>query len=380
MSERKNTIDQCVSPRNNFGEPELPPKLAMWRVSPENSPGGQELLQRSAVPRVSPENSPGEHELPCDLPENIRKLIEGKPYKTDDIGMSGSKIFVFDDCVLKIVEVWDKAIRDKNDATVRVMRWLEGKIPVPKVLCYECTYSADRGENSYNGEAFCARGTGRGVGSNTGGETAGVRRNTGCDAGGGQNVGGSFQYLLMSRVPGKMSCDTYYLERPRELVRLLASALKMLWSIDVQGCPRNRTIEKELEEARFRVENTLVDVSDSEPDTFGKDGFASPTALLHWLQEHKPDYEPVLSHGDFCLPNVFVEGGRISGFIDLGETGIGDKWREIALCYRSLKHNFDGTYGGKVYPDFKPDMLFEELGIEPDREKIRYYILLDELF
>jgi len=281
-------------------------------------------------------NSSSTHGILHDLPENIKKLIDGKPYKTDNVGLSGSKIFVFDDYVLKIETVRDKAIRGQNDETVRVMRWLEGKLPVPKVICYECDNNAE------------------------------------CD--------GGHQYLLMSRVSGKMSCDTYYLERPRELVRLLASALKMLWSIDVQGCPRNRTIEMELEEAKFRVENNLVDVSDSEPETFGKDGFENPAALLHWLQEHKPDYEPVLSHGDFCLPNVFIEDGRINGFIDLGDTGIGDKWRDIALCYRSLKHNFDGTYGGKVYPDFNPDMLFEELGIEPDREKIRFYILLDELY
>ncbi|WP_207637230.1 hypothetical protein [Eubacterium xylanophilum] len=45
-----------------------------------------------------------------------------------------------------------------------------------------------------------------------------------------------------------------------------------------------------------------------------------------------------------------------------------------------MKHNFDGTYGGKVYPDFDPDMLFEALGIEPNWEKINYFILLDELF
>ncbi|MBQ8395417.1 MAG: hypothetical protein IJX54_00285, partial [Oscillospiraceae bacterium] len=62
------------------------------------------------------------------------------------------------------------------------------------------------------------------------------------------------------------------------------------------------------------------------------------------------------------------------------DTGVGDKWRDIALCYRSLKHNFDGTYGGKVYTDFDADMLFDALGIEKNEEKFRYYILLDELF
>lgn len=30
--------------------------------------------------------------------------------------------------------------------------------------------------------------------------------------------------------------------------------------------------------------------------------------------------------------------------------------------------------------DFDPDMLFEALGIEKNEDKLRYYILLDELF
>ena len=92
------------------------------------------------------------------------------------------------------------------------------------------------------------------------------------------------------------------------------------------------------------------------------------------------EFEPVLSHGDYCLANIFLEDGHIKGYIDFGKTGIGDKWNDIALCYRSLKHNFDGTYGGKVYEDFNPNRLFEALGMEPDWEKIKYYTLLDELF
>ena len=108
--------------------------------------------------------------------------------------------------------------------------------------------------------------------------------------------------------------------------------------------------------------------------------FKDAEELLSWLKENKPSYEPVLSHGDFCLPNVFIKDGKLSGLIDLGNTGTGDKWMDIALGYRSLKHNFDGTYGGKVYEGFRPEVLFEKLGIEPDMEKIRYYILLDELF
>lgn len=259
------------------------------------------------------------------IPENIKRLIDGKPYASDDIGMSGSQIMVFDDSVLKIVKN-----RDENEETIRVMRWLDGKIPVPKVICYE--------------------------------------RDS------------EYQYLLMSKVPGRMSCDEYYMERPRGLLLRLAEAMKMLWSIDISDCPRNRDIDAELEQAKYRVDNHLVDMDNVEPTTFGESGFKDPEELLEWLESNRPDYEPVLSHGDFCLPNIFIEDERITGFIDLGDTGIGDKWRDIALCYRSLKHNFDGSFGGKVYSDFNPDMLFDALGIDPNWEKIKYYILLDELF
>lgn len=260
------------------------------------------------------------------IPANIQKLIENKPYTCDDKGMSGSKIMLFDDMVLKIT----KNQTENEDAVVRMMRWLDGKLPAPKVIAYE--------------------------------------------------KDDEYQYLLMSKVPGKMSCDMYYLEHPKKLLDLLAEALRMLWSIDISDCPRIRNLDTGLEEAKYRVENNLVDMEKTEPTTFGEGGFENPEALLKWLENNRPDYEPVLSHGDFCLPNIFIDDGRISGFIDLGDTGVADKWRDIALCYRSLKHNFDGTYGGKVYPYFDPNMLFDVLGIEPNHEKLRYYILLDELF
>ena len=259
------------------------------------------------------------------LPDRINRIVAGKPYTENLTGMSGSRVLMYDEFVLKI-EKW----RPENAETIDVMRWLEGRIPVPTILAYEVT--------------------------------------------------GGDSYILMSRIQGKMACDDYYLTRPEELVTLLAEALQMLWTIDVAGCPRERTIDKELAEARYRVENSLVDLDNVEPETFGPGGFRDPKELLAWLYENKPSYEPVLSHGDFCLPNIYLDNGIISGFIDLGDAGIGDKWRDIALCYRSLKHNAEGAYGGKVYPDTDPMQLFKKLQIEPDWDKIRFYLLMDELF
>lgn len=259
------------------------------------------------------------------IPTEIFKLVENKSYSFDSVGMSGSSVIIFDDRVLKI-SIGEDAF--KSEAAI--MSWLNGRVPVPKVICHV--------------------------------------------------VENGMSYLLMTRIEGIMSCDEYYMERPKELLGLLASALKMLWDVDIEDCPVSQNLDRELNEAEERVKLGLVDVNAVEPETFGPGGFESPAALLEWLKANKPECSKVLSHGDFCLPNIFCNNGSISGLIDLGDCGIGDKWRDISLCYRSLKHNFDGSFGGKVYPDFKPDMLFEALGIEPDWDRLKYWILLDELF
>ena len=259
------------------------------------------------------------------LPEQIHKWLEGKSYTVDDIGMSGNQVLIFDDMVLKIEE---------NSTTmeeqVKLMQWLDGKLSVPKVLAYEVT-----------------------------GETS---------------------YLLMTKMEGNMSCDAYYLEHSDILLKALAVGLKTLWEVDIAGCPRVRDLDLILKDARYQVEHDLVDVDDADPNTFGANGFESPKHLLEWLEQNRPEWDPVFSHGDYCLPNVFLENENFKGFIDLDRAGVCDRWNDIAICYRSLKYNFNGTYGGKVYEDFKAEKLFEALEIEPDWDKIRYYLLLDELF
>ena len=117
-----------------------------------------------------------------------------------------------------------------------------------------------------------------------------------------------------------------------------------------------------------------------EPTTYGINGFENPEKLLQWLTENRPDEETVFSHGDYCLPNIIIKDDNVNGVIDLGRSGIADKYQDIALCYRSLQHNYNGKYGGGVYEGFDAKILFDELNIVPDWSKIKFYILLDELF
>ena len=249
-------------------------------------------------------------------PERIREYTEHREYRKDTIGRSGSEIFCFSDMVLK-------AEREKNESRSEheMLRWLQGRLPVPEIICAE--------------------------------------------------KNGDMRYLLMTKVRGKMLCDEQYLSNPRLLVHLLAEGLKMLWTVDINGCPFKRHLDYKLEQASLRVAGGLE--FDEDPDTYGREEFESPEELLLWLKEHRPEEETVFSHGDYCLPNLFAEDNTISGFIDLGRAGTADIWQDIALCVRSLEYN-TGKNEGCV------NLLFEELGMAPDWDKIRYYILLDELF
>ena len=259
------------------------------------------------------------------LPEFLRYLLSGQAYTVDRVGLSDSKVLIFEDKVLKI-----RSCTEETKTEFQMLQWLQGKIPVPQVLYHKIDQNAD--------------------------------------------------YLLMTKIEGDMACSETLMGDPVRLTRQLADALKLMWGVDISDCPSNWSLDRKLIAAEAAVTTRAVDLDDFEPEIFGEYGFSGSKDLLVWLLNNRPSEELVLSHGDFCLPNIFFQGDCLSGMIDLGRAGIADRWQDIALCYRSLKHNYSGKYGGKVYDNYNPDLFFDALGVEPDLEKLKYYILLDELF
>jgi kanamycin kinase len=47
----------------------------------------------------------------------------------------------------------------------------------------------------------------------------------------------------------------------------------------------------------------------------------------------------VLLHGDYCLPNIILKDGKLSGFIDLGNGGLGDRHIDLHWGIWSLQYN-----------------------------------------
>lgn len=61
------------------------------------------------------------------IPDSIRKMIAGKKYETNDIGMSGSKGLIFDDCVLKILEFYAGDNKEHWLNEIEKSDWRAGK-------------------------------------------------------------------------------------------------------------------------------------------------------------------------------------------------------------------------------------------------------------
>lgn len=252
------------------------------------------------------------------LPESIRKLIEGQPYSLDETGLSGSTVLLLENTVLKI-----EKHREQHAQTIEMMQWLRGKLPIPEVMAYVV-------ENGYS-------------------------------------------YLLMTRIAGEMCCSPYYMEHSDEMVALMAEGLHRLWCIDTTECPRMRTLGEDTEKALERIRGGRLN-----REELLECGFETADEMAEWIEAHPVEYDPVLSHGDYCLPNLLLKDGEISGYIDIGGIGVADRYSDIVDCWNSLKNNFGGVFGGKVYEDFDPDVLFEKLGIEIDPVKFRYCRLIEK--
>ena len=258
------------------------------------------------------------------LPREIAAVLGPDTGKTNTTGKSNADVIMYRDYVLKIRPAGGGAAREN-----RILEWLGCRgLPVPRIAVHTVRDGTD--------------------------------------------------WLLMTRIRGRMLCDPSVMTSPALLLDCLAEGLHALWNTDISDCPFERTWTDELDAAEACILAGRFDPSDCEPETFGPGGFRDPMDLLKWLRANMPKEDRVLTHGDYCLPNLFTDGRRFSGMIDLGDCGVADPWRDLSLGWRSLKHNSDGRYG--TYPSIDPDDLFRAAGIPKDPERLRYYLLLDELF
>lgn len=143
-------------------------------------------------------------------------------------------------------------------------------------------------------------------------------------------------WLLTERVRGEDCTHAQYLDDPKRLCDILAELLRALHATACSDCPVRDKTAQYLERARDNYLNARYDAS-LFPDNWG---YGSADEAWQVLQRYghllKSD---TLIHGDYCLPNIMLDGWRFSGFIDLGDGGVGDRHIDLFWGIWSLAFN-----------------------------------------
>jgi aminoglycoside phosphotransferase len=254
------------------------------------------------------------------LPPNLARAVCDYEWKQIHLGLSPSNVFRLEASDKNSLYLKMSArlpgfslLREKT-----VLDWLKNQLPVPRVLQFA--------EDEYT------------------------------------------DYLLLSEISGISASDDSLKNDVRRTIERLANGLKTIHETPIKNCPFDERLDFKIELARQRTLKNLVDESDFDEERIGR---TAADVFLELLETKPSDEDLVFTHGDYCAPNVILENGNLSGFVDWGNAGLADRFHDLALLSRSVCHNFGDEW---------EETIFEIYGIEPDRNKIHFYKLLDEFF
>jgi kanamycin kinase len=179
---------------------------------------------------------------------------------------------------------------------------------------------------------------------------------------------GSTTVLLTEALPGRDATHPAWRSDLPALVRALGRGLRSFHdAVGEEWCPFRFDLSRALAHVEERVRSDDID-----PDGFHEEhSHLTPARALAELESTAPDDEDlVVCHGDYCPPNVLLQEGRVTGYVDLGELGAADRWWDVAVGAWSVCWNF----GQELEP-----LFYESYGVAADPGRIRFFRLLYDL-
>jgi kanamycin kinase len=181
---------------------------------------------------------------------------------------------------------------------------------------------------------------------------------------------GTVDWLLTFGLEGTDATQHPLRAQPRELVTALGRALAAFHdAAPVERCPFDFTAEAAIAHVRHRAERGLIDARRHLHPEHRHLGVDAAIAQLEALAPAEEDL--VVCHGDYCLPNVMLDDdGRVTGYLDVGELGVADRWWDIAVGSWSVSWNLG--------PGLE-ELFSSSYGTAPDARRIAFYRLLYDL-
>lgn len=166
-------------------------------------------------------------------------------------------------------------------------------------------------------------------------------------------------WLLTARVVGEDCTHSMYLADPVRLCDFLATKLRELHEMPCADCPVEDRTAEYLATVKRNHAAGIFDPSFL-PENLRKmtadEAYAFVRERRHLLQRD------CLLHGDYCLPNILLDNWRFSGFIDLGNGGVGDRHVDLFWGVWTLAFNLKTPrYGSRFLDAYGRDKVNDDL-------------------
>ncbi len=262
------------------------------------------------------QNNTLNHKLPSDL----KKILGDFNWEIVTIGCSKTEVYKLvkdnETLYLKINRPLSEFTLEKEK---EILEWLDDRLPVPNMR-YFCNYKRE-------------------------------------------------EFLLLSEIEGKVSYETTSESEKRTHISILAEGLKTIHSIDFSKCPVDNTPDNLINIAKSRMDRGLIDSKKFDERWIVN----TPEELFDKILENKPErYDIVFCHGDYCLPNILIKDGKLSGFVDWSYGGLNDRYFDLVAVAWSIGYNF-----GQQWVKY----FFEDYGLKDiDWEKFKFFQMLNAFF
>jgi len=175
------------------------------------------------------------------------------------------------------------------------------------------------------------------------------------------HVDGDTQYMLMAQMEGVTGIHPEVTGDPAILVGEFARGLREVHALGIESCSLDWRMSRFFSWAEGLIESGSLDeyIPEGEKRTFLE-------KQLSDIRGAMPQEEDlVFTHGDYCLPNVMFKEGRLSGYIDVGYAGVGDRYLDLVAARGTIRRNLGEEW---IEP------FFQAYGLEePDPVKLHAF-------